>query len=74
MYALAGGADALCRFTLNGFNSLMILDKDLSNPMDNRRRCLNLGESCLPHLGIGNQCNRKRRNNPWLCKWLWQYQ
>lgn len=45
MYALAGGADALCRFTLNGFNSLMILDKDLSNPMDNRRRGLNLGEA-----------------------------
>ena len=51
MYALAGGADALCRFTLNGFNSLMILDKDLSNPMDNRRRT-KLGKGCLPHLRI----------------------
>jgi 3-oxoacyl-[acyl-carrier-protein] synthase-1 len=26
-YALVGGADALTRFTLNGFNTLMILDK-----------------------------------------------
>lgn len=44
-YALAGGADALCRFTLNGFNSLMILDKELCNPMDQNRRGLNLGEA-----------------------------
>ena len=44
-YAVAGGADALSRFTLNGFNSLMILDKELCNPMDQNRRGLNLGEA-----------------------------
>lgn len=26
-YVVAGGTDALCRFTLNGFNSLSILDR-----------------------------------------------
>ena len=26
-YGVAGGTDALCRFTLNGFNSLSVLDR-----------------------------------------------
>ena len=43
-YALVGGADALTRFTLNGFNTLMILDKDLCKPFDEDRHGLNLGE------------------------------
>ena len=42
--AIAGGADALCRFTLNGFNTLMILDKQPCQPFDQNRRGLNLGE------------------------------
>lgn len=41
---IAGGADSLCKFTLNGFNSLMILDKELCQPFDEHRRGLNLGE------------------------------
>lgn len=41
---IAGGADSLSRFTLNGFNSLMILDKDLCKPFDQNRKGLNLGE------------------------------
>jgi 3-oxoacyl-[acyl-carrier-protein] synthase-1 len=41
---LAGGTDALSRFTLNGFNSLMILDPDLCRPFDRDRKGLNLGE------------------------------
>ena len=41
---VVGGTDALCRFTLNGFNSLKILDKDLCRPYDNSRAGLNLGE------------------------------
>lgn len=41
---LVGGTDALTLFTLNGFNSLMILDKDLCKPFDNNRQGLNLGE------------------------------
>lgn len=41
---IAGGTDALCRFTLNGFNSLMILDRQHCRPMDAMRNGLNLGE------------------------------
>lgn len=41
---IAGGADSLSRFTLNGFNSLMILDKELCRPFDRDRKGLNLGE------------------------------
>lgn len=41
---IAGGTDALCRFTLNGFNSLMILDREHCRPMDASRNGLNLGE------------------------------
>ena len=43
-FALVGGADALTLFTLNGFNTLMILDKELCQPFDENRRGLNLGE------------------------------
>lgn len=43
-YVLVGATDALCRFTLNGFNALMILDKGLCRPLDRDRSGLNLGE------------------------------
>ncbi|RQO32297.1 beta-ketoacyl-[acyl-carrier-protein] synthase family protein [Taibaiella sp. KBW10] len=42
---IAGGADSLSKFTLNGFNSLMILDKELCRPFDENRQGLNLGEA-----------------------------
>ncbi|MCK4569164.1 MAG: beta-ketoacyl-[acyl-carrier-protein] synthase family protein [Bacteroidales bacterium] len=41
---IAGGTDALTKFTLNGFNTLMILDKEHCRPMDASRTGLNLGE------------------------------
>jgi len=41
---VAGGADSLTRFTLNGFNTLMILDKNHCKPFDANRAGLNLGE------------------------------
>lgn len=41
---VAGGCDALSRFTLNGFNSLMILDSQPCTPFDENRKGLNLGE------------------------------
>ncbi|AHF15901.1 beta-ketoacyl-[acyl-carrier-protein] synthase family protein [Niabella soli] len=41
---IAGGTDALTRFTLNGFNTLMILDQEYCQPFDENRRGLNLGE------------------------------
>lgn len=41
---IAGGTDALSCFTLNGFNSLMILDRNHCRPFDRSRAGLNLGE------------------------------
>ena len=43
-YVVAGGTDALCRFTLNGFNSLSVLDREPCRPFDATRAGLNLGE------------------------------
>lgn len=41
---VAGGSEALSRFHLNGFNSLMILDQKRCRPFDETRAGLNLGE------------------------------
>ena len=41
---VAGGTDALTKFTLNGFNTLMILDHQFCKPFDEDRKGLNLGE------------------------------
>lgn len=41
---VAGGTEALSVFHLNGFNSLMILDKERCRPFDATRAGLNLGE------------------------------
>ena len=41
---IAGGVDSLTRFTLNGFNTLMIVDKEQCRPLDASREGLNLGE------------------------------
>jgi 3-oxoacyl-[acyl-carrier-protein] synthase-1 len=41
---ICGGAEALSKVTINGFNSLMILDKEHCKPFDQNRNGLNLGE------------------------------
>src|SRR5215204_337934 len=41
---IAGGTDALTKFTINGFNTLQILDEQPCTPFDENRRGLNLGE------------------------------
>ncbi|TSA29729.1 MAG: beta-ketoacyl-[acyl-carrier-protein] synthase family protein [Bacteroidetes bacterium] len=41
---VAGGTDSVTRFTLNGFNTLMILDKRGCHPFDEHRAGLTLGE------------------------------
>lgn len=41
---LVGGSDALTRFTINGFESLMIYDREWTRPFDESRAGLNLGE------------------------------
>lgn len=39
-----GGVDSLCHLTLNGFEALEALSRDVSNPMSRRRSGLNIGE------------------------------
>ena len=41
---IVGGTDALAKFTVNGFNSLMILSDEACRPFDKDRKGLNLGE------------------------------
>ncbi len=41
---IAGGIDSLSKFTVNGFNSLMILSDEPCRPFDRDRKGLNLGE------------------------------
>ena len=41
---VAGGTDSLTLFTINGFNTLMILDKNGCKPFDKNRNGLTLGE------------------------------
>lgn len=43
-YAIAGGTDALCAYTLDGFKSLLLLDSAKCKPFDANRSGLNLGE------------------------------
>jgi 3-oxoacyl-(acyl-carrier-protein) synthase len=41
---IVGGTDSLSKFTINGFSTLMILDKEHCKPFDAQRKGLNLGE------------------------------
>jgi 3-oxoacyl-[acyl-carrier-protein] synthase-1 len=63
---IAGGTDALTRFTLNGFNTLMILDQESSRPFDDTRRGLNLGEGAGYVVLVKDELKELIRN-PW-CK------
>lgn len=67
---IAGGSEALSKFHLNGFNTLMILDKETCRPFDDTRAGLNLGEGAafvvlerdaanpLAYVaGYGNRCD-----------------
>lgn len=42
--AIVGGTDSLAKFTINGFNALMILSPSLCKPFDKDRNGLNLAE------------------------------
>jgi 3-oxoacyl-(acyl-carrier-protein) synthase len=42
---IVGGTDALSKFTINGFKSLMILSDEENTPFDHHRKGLNLGEA-----------------------------
>ncbi|MDL2256407.1 beta-ketoacyl-[acyl-carrier-protein] synthase family protein [Parabacteroides sp. OttesenSCG-928-G06] len=63
---IAGGTDALCRFTLNGFSSLMILDKEPCRPFDISRAGLNLGEGA-GYLVLQSEKSLRRQPYAALC-------
>lgn len=42
---IVGGTDALAKFTINGFKTLMILSNGYNSPFDDNRKGLNLGEA-----------------------------
>ncbi|MDR3268218.1 MAG: beta-ketoacyl-[acyl-carrier-protein] synthase family protein [Tannerella sp.] len=41
---VAGGCECLSRYHVNGFNTLMILDREICRPFDRNRAGINLGE------------------------------
>lgn len=58
--AIVGGVDALSKFTFNGFNTLMILDKEWCKPFDENRKGLNLGEGAAFLVIEGEQALKER--------------
>ena len=62
--AICMGVDPLCKFTINGFNSLGILSKNVCRPFDADRDGLNLGE------GAASVMLTKDENIPALCEVL----
>lgn len=65
--AIVGGVDSLSKFTFNGFNTLMILDKEWCKPFDENRKGLNLGEAGA-FLVIESEAALKKRNGKALAK------
>ena len=63
---IAGGTDALTKFTLNGFNTLMILDKQFCKPFDQNREGLNLGEGSGYVVLVSDKVAEKL-NKPMYC-------
>ena len=64
---VAGGAECLSRFHLNGFHTLMILDKQHCRPFDQHRAGLNLGEGAAYVVLESEQSARQRGVEP-LCR------
>lgn len=60
---IVGGTDSLSKFTLNGFNTLMILTDSYNTPFDNDRKGLNLGEAAAYIVLESDECVRKDNKN-----------
>lgn len=65
--AIVGGAESLSKFHLNGFNTLMILDRKVCNPFDAQRNGLNLGEGAA-YIVLESEESAKERNANILCE------
>jgi len=61
---IVGGTDALSKFTLNGFNTLMILDRKPCKPFDNGRQGLNLGEAAAYLILESEELVKKENKKP----------
>ncbi len=61
---VAGGTDSLTKFTLNGFNTLMIVDEQLCQPFDENRRGLNLGEGAGYVVLVSEKVALSLKNKP----------
>jgi len=64
---VAGGTECLTKFHLNGFKTLMILDKVQCRPFDATRAGLNLGEGAA-YIVLESEESVKSRNAKVLCK------
>lgn len=61
---IAGGTDALSLFTINGFNSLMILSHEKCRPFDETRNGLNIGEGAGYVVMESEECLKKSGKQP----------
>lgn len=61
---IVGGTDALTRFTLNGFNTLMILDREGCRPFDENRAGLIIGEGAAYLVLESERSAGKRKASP----------
>lgn len=72
---IVGGADSLCRLTVNGFNALALLSKDVPNPLSKNRDGIVIGEGAalflmtkegggIRLLGIGESSDAYHMSSP----------
>ncbi len=61
---ICGGSEALSKFTVNGFNTLMILDSEHCRPFDSTRNGLNLGEGAAYIVLESEDSVAQSRKNP----------